>query len=85
MEPLLCDTVLGAEDTIQQKKTKISDLMTFPLWEWTLKKVDISYMSKIDRASYGDKKKLHRRNTTQVLSNSGGHMRQEDTVKLRES
>jgi hypothetical protein len=57
MEPLLCDTVLGAEDTIQQKKTKISDLMTFPLWEWTLKKVDISYMSKIDRASYGDKKK----------------------------
>lgn len=49
----MAGTVLGAEDTLA-KKTKISDLMNSPLWEWMLRKVDHSYISKINRTAYGD-------------------------------
>lgn len=66
-------TVLGTEDTPSSKKTKISDLMEFPLWKWILRKADISYISKIDHSMAI--KRPCRKITKQMLSNSRGEVR----------
>lgn len=63
-------TVLGTEDTTSSKKTKISDLMEFPLWKWILRKADIRYISKVDHSMVI--KRFHRKITKQMLNSSRG-------------
>ena len=59
--------------------------MKFPLWEWILRKVGSSYVSKINRTPYGDKRDFIEEIQHKCQAAEEGTLDKEDQVKTREA